>query len=184
VRRLVIRRVRWALAALMMLVGVTAVGLAGAAPASATGRCATPGHAYLTQPGRVIFSGFEGNQQFGVPTQSYVQFTQSFRVGGNGIMPGQRIQFDVVNSDTGAAAGSILTRAAGSNCVVAEEGTSLFTYLAPGNYQVRANYFAGNSAQFVFGDVVTNIQVQPQPYAPPPVDPDPCSGLPAFLCGV
>jgi hypothetical protein len=175
-RRLVIRRVQWALAALMMLVGVTAAGLVGASPASATSVCATSGHAYLTQPGRVIFSGFEGNQQFGVPTQTYVQFNQSFSVGGNGIRPGIAIRFDVINSDTGAFGGSITTRAARSNCVVNEEGTSLFTFLAPGNYQVRAQYITGNSNQFVLGDVVTNLQVLPQPPAPDPApyEPPPC----------
>jgi hypothetical protein len=175
-RRLVFRRVQWALAAFMMLVGVTAAGLVGASPASATSGCATSGHAYLTEPGRVIFSGFEGNQQFGVQTQTYVQFNRQFNVGGNGIRPGISIRFDVINTDTGAFAGAIQTRAARSNCVVNEEGNTLFTFLAPGNYQVRASYVAGNSNQFVFGDPVTNLQVLPQPPAPDPVpyEPPPC----------
>jgi hypothetical protein len=124
----------------------------------------------------VIFSGFEGNQQFGVPTQTYVQFNQSFSVGGNGIRPGIAIRFDVINTDTGAFGGSTTTRAARSNCVVNEEGTALFTFLAPGNYQVRAQYITGNSNQFVLGDVVTNLQVLPQPPAPDPApyEPPPC----------
>ena len=175
-QRIVIRRVQWALAALMMLVGVTAASLVGASPASATAGCATSGHAYLTQPGRVIFSGFEGNQQFGVPTQTYVQFNQSFNVGGNGIRPGTAIRFDLMNTDTGAFAGTITTRAARSNCVVNEEGNALFTFLAPGNYQVRAQYITGNSNQFVLADPVTNLQVLPQPPAPDPApyEPPPC----------
>jgi hypothetical protein len=97
-------------------------------------------------------------------------------VGGNGIRPGLAIRFDVINSDTGAFAGAIVTRAARSNCVVNEEGNALFTFLAPGSYQVRAQYVAGNSNQFVFGDVVTNLQVLPQAPAPDPTpyEPPPC----------
>jgi hypothetical protein len=161
------------------MIGATAVGAAlatgvGAESASAA-RCATPGHVYLTQPGRTIFSGYEGNQQFGVPTVSYTQGTQSFRLGGNGISPGTFVDFFAFDSDTGAQVGFVPgrpaqypTRAARSNCVVNEEGPYFFT-LPPGNYRIQANYFPGNYPRLVT-DVVANLQVLPPP-PPPPYDP-------------
>jgi hypothetical protein len=175
------------------MAAVTAFAVIGASAASATTFCNTPGHAYVTQPGRAYFSGYEGDQRFGVPTLSYVQGTQSFRLGGNGIRPGSQIIFFAVNTDTGEAAGLVTpgynynTRGAGSNCVVNEEGPFVFA-LQPGNYQVKAAYLAGNSGQFVV-DTVTNVQVQAPP-PPPPYDPydpyypgyDPCAGAPFGGC--
>ena len=96
------KRAVLALAALATSLGaVTATGALGAPTASAA-RCATAGHAYLTQPGRTIFSGFEGNQQFGVPTVTYAQGTQAFRLGGNGISPGSGVDFFAFDRNTGA----------------------------------------------------------------------------------
>jgi hypothetical protein len=172
---------------------VAALAVIGASPASATTICNTPGHAYVTQPGTAFFSGYEGDQRFGVPTLSYVQGTQSFRLGGNGIRPGSQIVFFAINTDTGAAAGLVNpgfnynTRGAGSNCVVNEEGPFVFA-LQPGNYRIQAAYIGGNSGQFVV-DVVTNVQVQAPP-PPPPYDPydpgntgyDPCAGAPFGGC--
>jgi len=170
------------------LAAVAVVGLAGASPASASTLCNTSGHAYLTQPGVAYFSGYEGNQQFGVPTVSYVQNTQSFRLGGNGIRPGSQIVFYAVNTDTGAWTGLVNgtnynTRGARSNCVVNEEGPFLFS-LSPGNYRVMAAYLAGNSGQYVQADVLANVQVQAPP-PPPPYDPyDPgYGGYGGFNCG-
>ncbi len=159
---------------------VTISGALGAPTASAA-RCATPGHAYLTQPGRTIFSGFEGNQQFGVPTVSYAQGTQSFRLGGNGISPGSGVDFFAFDRNTGAQVGFIpgrpaqyYTTTARSNCVVNENGPFTFT-LSPGNYRIVANYFPGNNFRLV-SDVVANIDVLPPPPPPPPpwcfFDPD------------
>src|SRR5262245_64576905 len=142
---LTIRRpVKRALIASMALAAsagaVTAVSVVGAAPANAA-RCATAGHAYLTQPGRVIFSGYEGNQQFGVPTVTYAQGTEAFRLGGNGISPGSGIDFFVFDRNTGAQVGFVpgrpaqyYTSTARSNCVVNENGPFFFT-LPPGNYR-------------------------------------------------
>jgi hypothetical protein len=165
---------------------VTAVGVATAGPASAA-RCATAGHAYLTQPGRVIFSGYEGNQQFGVPTVTYAQGTQSFRLGGNGISPGSGMDFFAFDRNTGAQVGFIpgrpaqyYTSTAGSNCVVNENGPFFFT-LPPGNYRIVANYFPGNWFRLV-SDVVANVDVTPAPPPPPPPPPDPCGGLPWYFC--
>jgi hypothetical protein len=168
------RRAVLALAALATSVGaVTATGALGAPTASAA-RCATAGHAYLTQPGRVIFSGFEGNQQFGVPTVTYAQGTQSFRLGGNGISPGSGVDFFAFDRNTGAQVAFIpgrpaqfYTSTARSNCVVSENGPFTFT-LPPGNYRIVANYFPGNNFRLV-SDVVANIDVTPAP--PPPPDP-------------
>jgi hypothetical protein len=132
----------------------------------------------LTQPGRTIFSGYEGNQQFGVPTVTYAQGTQSFRLGGNGISPGSGIDWLPFDSNTGAQVGFVpgrpaqfYTRNAGSNCVVNEEGPVTFT-LPPGNYRIQANYFPGNNFRLVT-DVVAYLQVQPPPPPPAPEYPDP-----------
>ena len=76
-------------------------------------------------------------------------------------------------------AGSVQSRTAGSNCVANEVGTSVFTTLAPGNYQVHALYTGGNAGRAIY-DVVTNLNVQPSPFPPP--EPDPCGGLPAYFC--
>jgi hypothetical protein len=148
---------------------------ADAATASSAARCSYPGHVYLTQPGRAYFSGYEGNQQFGVQTISYTQGTQSFRLGGNGISPGTFVDFFAVDRNTGAVVGFVPghaaaypTRAARSNCVVNEEGPYTFT-LQPGNYRIQANYFPGNNPRLVT-DVVVNIDVVAPP-PPPPVDP-------------
>jgi hypothetical protein len=169
------------LATLAASLGAVTVGGALGAPTASAARCATAGHAYLTQPGRTIFSGFEGNQQFGVPTVTYAQGTQSFRLGGNGISPGSGVDFFAFDRNTGQQVGFIpgrpaqyYTSTAGSNCVVSENGPFTFT-LPPGNYRIQANYFPGNNFRLVT-DVVAYIDVLPPPPPPPPVwcffDPD------------
>lgn len=161
-----LRRAMFASAGLAVLAGFMLVGLLGASPASASA-CRTQGQAYLTQPGRVIFSGNEGNQVLGVPTLTYIQGTQYFNVGGNGIRPGTSIVFNVYNRDNWSFVTSVQTAAAHSNCVVNEQGTSTFTFLGPGHYQVQASYTSGYSGRYIAGDVVTNIDVQPSPFPPP-----------------
>jgi hypothetical protein len=156
-----------ALATLAASLGAVTVGGAFGAPTASAARCATAGHAYLTQPGRTIFSGFEGNQQFGVPTVTYAQGTQSFGLGGNGISPGSGIDFFAFDRNTGAQVGFIpgrpaqyYTTTARSNCVVNENGPFTFT-LPPGNYRIVANYFPGNNFRLVT-DVVANLDVLPR----------------------
>jgi hypothetical protein len=167
------KRTRLALATLAVSLGAVGIGGALGAPTASAARCATAGHAYLTQPGRVIFSGYEGNQQFGVPTVTYAQGTQSFRLGGNGISPGSGVDFFAFDRNTGAQVGFIpgrpaqyYTTTAGSNCVVNENGPFTFT-LPPGNYRIVANYFPGNNFRLV-SDVVANLDVLPAPPPPPP----------------
>jgi hypothetical protein len=164
-----------ALATLGASLGAVTVGGALGAPTASAARCATSGHAYLTQPGRVIFSGFEGNQQYGVPTVTYAQNTQAFGLGGNGISPGSGVDFFAFDRNTGAQVGFVpgrpaqyYTSRAGSNCVVNQNGPFFFT-LPPGNYRIVANYFPGNNFRLV-SDVVANLDVLP---APPPPDPFP-----------
>jgi hypothetical protein len=137
----------------------------------------------------VIFSGFEGNQQFGVPTVTYAQGTQAFGLGGNGISPGSGVDFFAFDRNTGAQVGFVpgrpaqyYTSTARSNCVVNENGPFFFT-LPPGNYRIVANYFPGNYFRLV-SDVVANLDVlpAPPPPPPPPLDPNPCGGLPAYFC--
>jgi hypothetical protein len=175
-----LKRALLALAALGVVSAAAALA-APAAHAALASRCATAGHAYLTQPGRAIFSGYEGNQQFGVPTVTYAQGTQAFRLGGNGISPGSGIDFFVFDRNTGAQVGFVpgrpaqyYTTTARSNCVVNENGPFYFT-LPPGNYRVVANYFPGNNFRLV-SDYVANIDVLPPPPPPPPpvcyYDPD------------
>jgi hypothetical protein len=181
--RLRSRRAAVALATLAVSLSALAVGGPLGVPTASAAGCVTSGHVYLTQPGRTIFSGYEGNQQFGVPTVTYVQGAESFRFGGNGITPGTSIDFFAFDSTTGAQVGFVPgrpavypTRYARSNCVVNEEGPYTFT-LPPGNYRIQANYYAGIRRAFIT-DVVANLQVQAPP--PPPVyDPyeppyDPC----------
>ena len=175
------KRALVALAALGASLGAVTVGGAIGAPTASAARCATAGHAYLTQPGRVIFSGFEGNQQFGVPTVTYAQNTQSFGLGGNGISPGSGVDFFVFDRNTGAQVAFVpgrpaqyYTSPAGRNCVVNQNGPFIFT-LPPGNYRVQANYFPGNYFRLVT-DVVANLDVLPPPPPPPPNPWDPCGG--------
>jgi hypothetical protein len=168
-----------ALATLAASAAALSVGGALGAPTASAARCSTAGHAYLTQPGRTIFSGFEGNQQFGVPTVTYAQGTQSFRLGGNGISPGSGVDFFAFDRNSGAQVGFVpgrpaqyYTRGARSNCVVNEEGPFTFT-LPPGNYRIQANYFPGNNYRLVT-DVIANVDVLPPPPPPPYEPPPPC----------
>jgi hypothetical protein len=80
------RRLRALTAGLLACAAVVAAGLVvGATPAQAA-TCATEGHAYLTQPGKVYFSGYNGDTRFGVPRITATQ-GELFRLGGNGINP-------------------------------------------------------------------------------------------------
>lgn len=158
-----------AVAALTFVVG-------GTSPASAA-VCQTAGHAYLTRSGSVFFSGFEGNQQFGVPTVQTFQVDR-FGFGGNGIRPLDPVIFDVINKATGAPAPifsgvSTFAVAAGRNCVANEQFLTMAA--APGTYQVRATYVAGNSVTFVANEPVADIVVRPTPDPDPDPDPNPCN---------
>jgi len=165
-----IRRVKRAVAALAVLAGASIASVATTSPASAAA-CATRGHAYLTQPATrsYIFSGFEGDRSIGIPTLNLTAGQwSSFNTGGNGIRPGTSATFNLWNLDNGVTfVRGIQTRTAGSNCVVNEQGARLLDYLAPGQYVLTANYFAGNTGQFINSDDVTYLSVQPAP--PPPV---------------
>jgi len=178
-----IRRIKWAFAALALLVGTTVGGLVvGASPASAA-VCATRGHTYLTQPATrsAYFSGFEGDQSLGVPTVNLTSGEwSSFNTGGNGIRPGTSITFNLWRTDGGTRfVRGIQTRNAGSNCVVNEQRAGILDYLDAGQYVLTTNYFAGNTGQFISNEWVVQLAVQQA--APPPVcyyDPDAGS----FLC--
>jgi hypothetical protein len=163
--------------ALAVVAGALMTGgvlVSGATPASAA-TCATAGHSYLTQPGRFFFSGFEGDQRYGVPALYTFSF-DAFSLGGNGIRPGTSVRFEVTDRATGEPANilsggrsSYITGAARLNCVVNEEGTGI---LAPvGTYRVTAYYTAGNTNAYV-ADPVVDIVVQPSAPAPEP-EPEP-----------
>ncbi|WP_405927241.1 hypothetical protein [Streptomyces sp. NBC_00035] len=146
---------------LMACATLTVVVPAGVAtPAQAADRCNTPGHAYLTKPGRIYFSGYNGDGGLGVPTFHTFR-GDTFRLGGNGVLPGTPIRFQAVNVDTGAQInfyrGQSLytTRGAGDNCVVNEEGP--LTVTAPsGTYRVTALYDPGNTPPTP-GDIVDQV---------------------------
>jgi hypothetical protein len=146
---------------------------AGATPADAA-TCQTAGHAYLTQPGRLFLSGFEGNVQNGVPTAYASQGVTSFRVGGNGIKPGTRVIFQANDQATGAPVpffgniSSAQSNPTGNNCV-ANETAPITVTAAPGTYRITALYISGNSGQGV-SDPVVDVVVSPPP---PPPDPYP-----------
>jgi hypothetical protein len=150
-----------------------ALVVAGANPADAE-TCQTPGHAYLTQPGRLFFSGFEGNAQNGVPTAYASQGVTSFRVGGNGIQPGTIIIFQASDKATGLPAqffgysSSASSNPTGGNCV-ANETAPITVTASPGTYRIKALYISGNSGQGV-ADPVVDVIVSPPP---PPPDPYP-----------
>ena len=168
----------YGLASFTMLASVAVTGAVDPPAAHAQfANCATAGHVYLTQPGRVYSSLDQFNG--GTQTVTYIQGTQSFRLGGNGIKPGTLIDFFAFDADTGAQVGFIPgraaqypTRNARSNCVVNEEGPFTLT-LPPGNYRIQANAYLGMFA-FNFSTVpVVNLHVLPAPPPPPPVE-DPC----------
>jgi hypothetical protein len=167
-----VRRVARVVVTLVVLAVASVVGFAGASPANAATPCATRGHAYLTQPatGQYIFSDFEGDRSLGIPTLNLTAGQlSSFNTGGNGIRPGTSITFNLWNLDNGVTfVRGTQTRTAGGNCVVNEQGARLLDHLAPGQYVVTANYFAGNTGQFINSEYVTYLSVQPAPPPPPP----------------
>jgi len=163
---------------------VVASLMVAAAPAQAA-TCATEGHAYLTQPGKAYFSGFNGDRSLGVPHVTVYQ-GERFRYGGNGINPFPRY------GDTGivwAAAeidrfGGDVTgqinfldgfetsyQPARDNCVANELGP--YPVTAPtGFYLIRAIYTPGNHPGFTAFDNVVELQV----IAPPVPSPGPVPG--------
>lgn len=177
-----VRRAAGAASAVVATAGVlTAVGAVAASPADAT-VCNQPGHAYLTQPGRIIFSDYDGTltDPAAANTISVVQGNASFRVGGAGQRPGTNITFQAVDRSNGAVSTifpgrtSYTTRGAGSNCVVNEEGPMQLS-MPPGSYKILAYYTDGNTGNFINGDIVAVVNVQ----APPP----PPSGGTCYIYG-
>ena len=171
-------------AAVAALAGLAVFGVVGASPADAAYPCRTAGHTYLTRNGGGFFT-FGNNILFGTtPSFSMTQGNGGFNFGGNGIQPGTRVTFYAVNKDTGAWTGLVngtnyVTRGAGSNCVVNEEGP-LGPSLPPGNFRVMAQWIAGQTGNF-FNDAVVDLSIQAPP-PPPPYDPwwdpypaDPCT---------
>ncbi|HWD46121.1 MAG TPA: hypothetical protein VHM23_20825 [Actinomycetota bacterium] len=184
------KRVMLALAMFVASLSVVTVGGLVAAPMASAASCNTLGHAYVTAPGRsALTSGFEGDQRNGLPTWTYTQGWESFRLGGNGISPGSFIDFFAFDANTGQQVGFVPgrpaqypTRAARSNCVVNEEGPYTFT-LPPGTYKIVANYFPGNNFRLVT-DTLGFLTVQAPPPPPPPIDDPPWNpcGPEMILC--
>jgi len=150
------RRLRRLAGVVAGLSAMAAVLVAGSSPAQAL-TCVTPGHAYVTAPGVVFFSGYNGDERFGVP-RVVVQQGDRVRVGGNGIKPGTDIAFRAVRSDGrifNFFPGQLdyLTAPARDNCVVHEEGP--FEIVAPpGMYRVVGVYQPGNQPIGVTDPVV------------------------------
>jgi hypothetical protein len=172
------RRLRALTAGLLACAAVVTAGLVvGAAPAQAA-LCATKGHAYLTQPGRVYFSGYNGDKSLGVPRIVATQ-GELFRLGGNGINPfpiygraditwraekmlGPDPTLDSGQIDFFPGVGSYHSVWAKDNCVVHEEGPFPVT-APPGLYRIWAIYNSGNhpGAGNAVLDEVAHMQVLP-----------------------
>jgi hypothetical protein len=169
------RRLRALTAGLLACAAVATAGLvAGATPAQAA-PCATEGHAYLTQPGRVIFSGYNGDKRFGLPRITAAQ-GELFRIGGNGINPYPIYgRPNITWSATGPTGfidflpGVRNYRSiwAQDNCVVHEEGPFPVT-APPGTYRIYATYTSGNHPGVTVLDEVAEVQVIPRPTPPVP----------------
>lgn len=172
------RRLRALTAGLLACAAVVTAGLVvGATPAQAA-LCVTEGHAYLTQPGKVYFSGYNGNKSLGVPRIVATQ-GELFRLGGNGINPFPIYgRADITWSASGPAGfidffpgvRNYHSVWAKDNCVVHEEGPFPVT-APPGLYQIFAIYNSGNrppGAANVVLDEVAEMQVLPAPTPPQP----------------
>lgn len=171
------RAVGLLVAILAATAGVLAVGAVEASAAT----CATPGHAYLTKPGAVYFSGFDGDQRFGIPTLNTYR-GDTFRLGANGVTPVSLVNFNATDRDTGAAVnlfpfGDRVSDYSFTNCVLSEMGP--FTVNLPdGRYRITATYIAGNANAFVTDqvvDVVVSEANRPTPRPRP--GPGPCGQL-------
>lgn len=160
------------LAALLAGLAMTTVLTVGVTPAPAQAAvCATRGHAYLTQPGRIYFSGYEGDTSVGVPRIVAFQ-GEFFSVGGNGINPKDNMDFEAFRApqpfeETGTRINFLnnysyyTTGMARDNCVVHEEGPYRVT-APPGTYRIFATYQSGNNPRRgdIF-DVVADMVVFP-----------------------
>ncbi|MEV6522317.1 hypothetical protein AB0M43_10275 [Longispora sp. NPDC051575] len=148
------RRHRWAgrvLAAVLLAVAALVTTTIGAPPAQAAG-CNTPGHAYLIHQGRVYFSGYEGDERFGVPTLTVARGSW-VQLAGNGVRPGTQAVF------VDALGFNYTTTAAGSNCVIRQESNPwrINPDIAPGTYLVDASYLT--PTRQVLHDRVVYLQV-------------------------
>ena len=149
-RRTNVRPFRRVAGLVAALAAVATVLVAGASPAAAD-VCSNDvlGHAYLTQPGSVYFSGYNGDQRFGIRTV-VVEQGEQFRVGGNGIKAATEISFLATKSDGSGInflnnVHEYETQPARDNCVVHEEGPYRVT-APPGLYRITATYAPRNSA--------------------------------------
>lgn len=169
------------------LAAMATIFVAGTPPAHALTfeTCATHGAAYLTTgSGRVLVSGLNGDQRWGIPT-FFVRQGDQFRLGGNGIQPAEagvasaptRITFSSFTTDSSFQfpTGEInfipnvrdyQTQPTRENCVVHEEGPFRVT-APPGSYRITATYlaaeslFEGAAEPVTVVDQVVNIQVLP-----------------------
>ena len=181
------RLLRHAVGLIVSIAAIATIGVVGA-PAAQASTCATPGHAYVTKPGVAYFSGYDGDQRFGIPTFNTVR-GDTFMVGGNGIAPYTFVRFRARDLATGAlvdffgpgtAEFGYTTAYNNGNCVANEEGPLTIT-VANGRYRVFADYLAGNLNQFVTDQVVDVVVSDPAP-PPPPRPPRPPVGGCLSIC--
>ncbi|MFE0102515.1 hypothetical protein [Streptomyces sp. NPDC059009] len=118
----------------LALVVTAALGTVTAtASSAAAATCRTLGHAYNIFNGGVYFSGYEGDQRFGVQRITMARGAR-YELGGNGIKPGTSITFEAV----GPATYFQTVGTAGSNCVVNQR--PFFQGGLPGEYRLFATY--------------------------------------------
>lgn len=142
------RWMRWLLALTFVLTSTAVSGALTAAPAQAA-TCRTLGHAYLIFNG-VHFSGYEGDQRFGVPNVTMARGSR-FELGGNGIKPGTPIVFRV----EGPGNDETVVGPAGSNCVVNQR--AFIQGAQPGQYRLFATYEV--PTRLIVDDPVANVTV-------------------------
>ncbi|MFD5703114.1 hypothetical protein [Streptomyces lasiicapitis] len=118
----------------LAFVVTAALGTVATTASSATAAtCRTLGHAYNIFNGNVYFSGYEGDQRFGVAHITMARGAR-YELGGNGIKPGTSIVFEAV----GPATYFQTVGTAGGNCVVNQR--PFFQNGLPGEYRLFATY--------------------------------------------
>ncbi|WP_218041735.1 hypothetical protein [Acrocarpospora macrocephala] len=149
---------RWRRLLLPLGLALTAPLAVAAQPAQAAA-CATAGHVYVRSAAGLHQSGYEGNQQFGVPVVVLSPFgSLALSIGGNGLRKDTSITFQI--SKFGEYwFGNNSFRLTGSNCVHNEVSIGSLSGSEPGQYLLRATYTAGNSGTFVSNEPVVLLVI-------------------------
>ncbi|GAA0971656.1 hypothetical protein GCM10009555_023120 [Acrocarpospora macrocephala] len=129
-----------------------------AQPVQAAG-CATAGHVYVRSAAGLHQSGYEGNQQFGVPVVVLSPHgSLALSIGGNGLKKDTQIFYQITKfEDYWYTSNSF--RLTGSNCVHNEVSIGSLSASEPGQYLLRASYTAGNTGAPINAEPVVLLVV-------------------------